>query len=63
MDKYNVQLQAFAQSNGCYYIDIATYLKDSSGSLAAAYCSDSYVHFTDAACAVWVKVLTKAMGG
>lgn len=62
MDKYNVKLQAFAESNGCQYIDLAKYLKDPSNGLAKAYCSDDYVHFTDAACAVWVKVLQTALG-
>lgn len=61
MDKYNVKLQAFAESNGCHYIDLAKYLKDPSNGLAKAYCSDDYVHFTDAACAVWVKVLQTAL--
>lgn len=63
MDNYNVRLQAFAQSNGCHYIDIAKYLKDSAGGLAKVYCSDQYVHFTDKACVVWAKVLTQALGG
>ena len=63
MDKYNVKLQAFAESNGCQYIDLAKYLKDPSNGLAKAYCSDDYVHFTDAACAVWVKVLQSALAG
>lgn len=59
MDKYNVQLQAFAQENGCTYIDMNTPFKNSSGGLAGAYCSDEYVHFTDAACDLWVKILSE----
>lgn len=62
MDKYNVRLQAFAQENGCQYIDIASPMKDSSNGLAEKYCSDAYVHFTDAACKLWVDILKKAVG-
>ena len=57
MDKYNVRLQAFAVENGCTYVDVNTPFKNSSGGLAGAYCSDEYVHFTDAACQLWVKIL------
>ena len=57
MDKYNVRLQAFAAENGCTYVDVNTPFKNSSGGLAGAYCSDEYVHFTDAACQLWVKIL------
>jgi len=57
MDKYNVKLQAFAQENDCTYIDVNTPFKNSSGGLAPAYCSDEYVHFTDAACKLWIDIL------
>lgn len=59
MDKYNVQLKAFAEANDCTYIDVNTPFKNSSGGLAGAYCSDEYVHFTDAACDLWVQILTE----
>ena len=62
MDQYNVALKAFAESNGCHYIDIATPMKDSSNGLAERYCSDSYVHFTDAACKLWVDLLLAYAG-
>lgn len=57
MDAYNVRLQAFAAENGCTYVDVNTPFKNASGGLASAYCSDEYVHFTDAACQLWVKIL------
>ena len=59
MDKYNVQLKAFAEANDCTYIDVNTPFKNSSGGLAGAYCSDEYVHFTDAACALWIQILSE----
>lgn len=57
MDKYNSLLMAFAQDNTCGFVDIAPYMKDSTGGLATKYCSDSFVHVTDAGAAAWVKVL------
>ena len=62
MDAYNARLRTFADENDCIYVDIATYMKDSSGGLAKAYCSDEYVHFTDAGCKVWISVLEKLVG-
>lgn len=59
MNKYNARLQEFAQTNGCYYVDVNTPFKNASGGLASAYCSDAYVHFTDAACELWVKILSE----
>lgn len=62
MDAYNARLRTFADENDCIYVDIATHMKDSSGGLAKAYCSDEYVHFTDAGCKVWISVLEKLVG-
>ena len=62
MDAYNASLKEFAQKNNCYYIDIATPMKDSTGGLAAKYCSDSYVHLTQAACQLWVSTLKNHLG-
>lgn len=57
MDQYNQRLQEFAWANGCYYIDVATYMKDSNNSLIPQYCSDKYVHLNYTGIAVWVNVL------
>lgn len=57
MDEYNKQLQAFAQREGIDFIDIAPYMKDSTGGLATRYCSDSFVHVTDLGSAAWIRVL------
>lgn len=59
VNKYNGRLQEFAQANGCHYVDVNTPFKDSTGGLAGTYCSDAYVHFTDAACQLWVKILSE----
>ncbi len=63
MNKYNEALKNFAATNGCDYIDIATPLKDSTGGLAEKYCSDAYVHFTDAACKLWIDILKNYVNG
>lgn len=62
IDAYNVALKSFAQSNGCKFIDVAPYMKDSLGGLATPYCSDEYVHVTDAGVDTWIKVLKAYTG-
>lgn len=62
IDAYNVALKAFAESNGCKFIDVAPYMKDSLGGLATPYCSDEYVHVTDAGVDTWIKVLKAYTG-
>lgn len=62
VNAYNQKLQAFAQANGCKYIDIASYMRDSTGGLATPYCSDSYVHLTEAGAKAWIQVLMAYTG-
>jgi lysophospholipase L1-like esterase len=61
-DRYNQRLQTFAAQQGCGYIDVASYLKDSTGGLATRFCSDNYVHLTYAATERWVQVLKAYTG-
>ena len=63
MDKYNEKLKAFAAQNGCQFIDIATAMKDANGDLKNEYCSDQYVHLSDAGCVAWISVLRNHFGG
>ncbi|MBE6823800.1 MAG: hypothetical protein E7513_00485 [Ruminococcaceae bacterium] len=62
IDEYNKKLKEFAAKKGCSYMDIASYMKDSSGGLATDYCSDNFVHLTDAGAQAWVKVLKAYVG-
>ncbi len=62
MDAYNARLAEFAQANGCHFINLAPYFKDSSNGLAEAYCSDQYVHFTDTACKLWLDLIKDYLG-
>ena len=62
VNAYNEKLQAFAESNGCKYIDVASYMKDSTGGLATRFCSDSFVHLTDEGAIAWIKVLKAYTG-
>lgn len=60
IDKFNVWLQQFCEDNGYKYMDINSIMRDESGYLRADYCSDPEamgIHFTDAACALWVDYL------
>lgn len=61
-EKYNAELKPFAESHGCKFIDVAPYMKDSTGGLATPYCSDKYVHVTDAGADTWIKVLKAYTG-
>lgn len=62
VDEYNAKLKTFAQNNGYKFIDIAPYMKDSTGGLATKFCSDSYVHLTDEGAKTWIKVLKAYTG-
>ena len=62
VESYNQKLKAFAQANGCKFIDIAPYMKDSTGGLASVYCSDNYVHLTEAGAKAWIQVLKAYTG-
>ena len=57
MDIYNGKLKTFASDNDIDFIDVAPYMKDSTGGIATRYCSDEYVHVTDLGAAAWIRVL------
>ena len=57
VDLYNEMLRSLAEETGCFYIDVASYLKDYTGGMAKAYTSDRYVHLTNEGAEVWAKVL------
>lgn len=62
VDEYNERLKSFAAENGCSYMDIASFMKDADNGLATDYCSDNYVHLTDAGAYAWTCAL-KAYAG
>ena len=55
IDALNARMQALCTENGWGYLDIASHLKSANGTLAAQYCSDHYVHETNAAYAIWLQ--------
>lgn len=55
--QFNEMLKQMARDNGWGFVDIANPLSDANGDLAPAYCSDNYVHQTNAAYDVWAVVL------
>jgi hypothetical protein len=55
--EYDNALEALCKSNGYYYIDVASVMRDSEGYLPDNLSSDNYVHFTDAACEKWIDYL------
>ena len=54
---FNAEMQAVAAQNGWGFIDMATPTSDGAGNLRPEYCSDHYVHHTNAAYRVWENVL------
>ena len=62
MDAYNANLKEFSEANGCTFIDVASYLKDHTGGLAAKYTSDRYVHLSNPGSQVWIDVLKAFFG-
>lgn len=59
MDRYNALLKQFAKENDCHFVDVASALKDGTGALKPSFCSDEYVHLTDAGSEAWIEVLKK----
>ena len=55
--RFNEMLKQMARDNGWGFVDIANPLADANGDLLPAYCSDHYVHQTNAAYDVWSVVL------
>ena len=55
--KLNLALIEFCTANGYEFINLADALADPDGNLKAAYCSDGFVHQTNAAYQVWTDLL------
>lgn len=53
----NQKMEEYCKTSREEYIDIANYLIDEEGYLKPEYCSDEYVHQTNAAYEIWVQVL------
>ena len=62
VDDYNAKLEVFAANNGCKFINVAPYMKDSTGGLATKFCSDNYVHLTNDGARTWIQVLKAYTG-
>lgn len=60
--QYNAMLSQMALENGWGFVELADRLADANGDLAAVYCSDHYVHQTNAAYDVWCGVLREYAG-
>ncbi len=63
LELYNARLKSFAAQKGCVYVDVARYLKDENGALAARYCSDRQCHLTESGVQVWLRVLKEVAAG
>ncbi len=57
IEKFNKKMYEQSKSLNCYYLDVASCLKDSEGNLPNKYSSDKYVHLSNAAFPLWVEYL------
>ncbi len=60
LSAYNVALKAMCEQNGHTFLDVASVMKNSDGSLIRDYCSDPDgmgVHFTNEGCIAWIEYL------
>lgn len=57
IDIYNQRLEAFSEEQGCRFVNIAPYFKDSTNGLAEPYSGDRYVHMREEGVAAWVTLL------
>ncbi|MDL2225883.1 GDSL-type esterase/lipase family protein [Eubacteriales bacterium OttesenSCG-928-M02] len=57
VNKYNERLQLFCAEEGLMFVDTHKVLADEEGYLKKEYCSDNFIHLTDAGCEAWVEAL------
>ncbi len=57
INTFNESMQAWAKDNQCYFLDIASVLKDSEGYLHQELSKDDYVHLTPEAFPLWIDYL------
>lgn len=66
LEHYNELVSKICKKDGWYFLDVASVMRDSTGALKEEYCSDPDdlgLHFTDAACEVWIHYLLTHTGG
>jgi hypothetical protein len=57
IDKFNKKMYEHSKSLHCYYLDVASCMKDSKGNLPTKYSSDNHVHIHNRAFPLWVDYL------
>ena len=57
IDLYNAELVSFAAEHNCHHLDIAKYIEDHLGTMAAPYNMDYGIHVNEEGCVEWMKAL------
>lgn len=57
IDEYDNALAQFASENGCYFVDVASSLKDEEGYLPKELSSDNYCHLQPEAYDMWIEYM------
>lgn len=55
--EHNLRMQDHAKELDCEYIEIADYIEDSMGRMAADYNLDNLIHLNPEGCEIWMRVL------
>lgn len=66
LERYNKLVSDICEKDGWYFLDVASVMRDGTGALKREYCSDPDdlgLHFTDAACEVWIQYILTHTGG
>jgi hypothetical protein len=66
LERYNKLVSKICEKDGWHFLDVASVMRDSTGALKSEYCSDPDdlgLHFTDAACEVWIHYILTHTGG
>lgn len=60
VNHYNARVSSYCRKQKWYFLDVASVFRNQNGALQVKYCSDPKkmgIHFSDEACAIWVKYL------
>ena len=60
VNQYNARVSSYCRKQKWYFLDVASVFRNQNGALQVKYCSDPKkmgIHFSDEACAIWVKYL------
>ncbi len=55
--EHNTRLKAFAEENGCHFLELYPYAVDHTGRMPAEYNLDNLIHMSEPGCRMWMQLL------